>query len=72
MLLKGVIDMLESLYSQEKVDELCEYEAEARGEARGEKKGKAESFWSLVRDKIITKVTAAKKMGPAPSGEATR
>jgi len=86
-----VVDMMESLYSQEKVDELREYEAEQRGEARGigigeargigigeargeargigigeargEKKGKAESFWSLVQDKIITKVTAAKKMG---------
>jgi len=71
MLLKGVIDMMESLYSQKEVDALREKIArqEAReegigiGEAKGEKKGEAKSFWSLVQDKIITKVTAAKKMG---------
>jgi len=62
-----VIDMMDALYSQEKVDELREYEArkEAREEGIGigEKKGEAKSFWTLVQDKIITKVTAAKKMG---------
>jgi len=70
-----VIDMMESLYSQEKVDELREYEArkEARAEGReegigiGEKKGRKEGAFnmllSLVHDNSITKSTAAKKLG---------
>jgi len=57
------MDMLESLYSQEKVDELREYEAEARGIGIGEKKGAFSTLAKLLSSKKITKSDAADSLG---------
>jgi len=67
MNLQGVVSIMMSLFSQERLDQFKHDEAVALGieigEARGEARGEFNLLVSLVRENIVSSEYAARKLG---------